>query len=219
MKKLLLLSIYVVFALFIVSCGGNSKPAQEEYPVDSIEWVIDEPKKGPDYQSLGSIPCYYYDAEEEKYEICEEAVLYVVVINDKEYYYVGIDEDEYDEKFPIERCSIEINGHDCNGRVNIDSIDLYMHIQAWGGRNMDSEEKNNSNNSNGTQTIVVEHQRSLQPMQVWIPCGGCGGSGQCNTCLGTGTSMSGESLCISCHGNGKCHFCAGQGGHNEVQYR
>lgn len=60
--------------------------------------------------------------------------------------------------------------------------------------------------------------RQLQPMQVWVKCLACNGSGQCHICYGSGTSMSG-SLCYLCNGRGKCTHCAGNGGHNEVQYR
>lgn len=84
--------------------------------------------------------------------------------------------------------------------------------------------KSTSSSSSQSSTSTSAKQREPQkrvtmvPMQVWQPCGGCNGSGQCSTCFGTGTNMSGNSWCISCHGNGKCHFCAGQGGQNVVQY-
>ena len=78
--------------------------------------------------------------------------------------------------------------------------------------------------ANSTGGTVTSNQKQPQkhvtmvPVQVWQPCGACNGSGQCSTCFGTGTNMSGNSLCISCHGNRKCHYCAGNGGQNVVQY-
>ena len=84
------------------------------------------------------------------------------------------------------------------------------------GRTSSNTSSSTNNAGGGTTKVIVEQHGSYQ---VWVPCGGCNGSGQCSTCFGTGTNMSGKSLCISCHGNGKCHYCAGQGGHNEIQTR
>ena len=61
-----------------------------------------------------------------------------------------------------------------------------------------------------------------QPMQVWVPCGVCNGSGQCHICGGLGwkyTTYDPHATCTICGGNGKCNQCAGHGGHNEIQYR
>lgn len=79
-----------------------------------------------------------------------------------------------------------------------------------------SKSSSNSSSGNNTTTIVVEQHG---PVQVWVPCGACGHNpGVCQTCLGSGTSISGRE-CISCHYSGKCHFCNGQGGRYQVQYR
>lgn len=70
-------------------------------------------------------------------------------------------------------------------------------------------------------TIIIKHDPI--PMQVWVQCSGCFGSGMCQSgCGGTGwfTGWSGNSTrCIGCGGSGRCQFCAGQGGHYEVEYR
>lgn len=60
--------------------------------------------------------------------------------------------------------------------------------------------------------------RQLQPFQVWQACGVCGGTGQCQSCLGTGHSLYGTDRCWNCGGNGKCTHCAGQGGRNVIEY-
>lgn len=59
-----------------------------------------------------------------------------------------------------------------------------------------------------------------QPMQVWKQCFFCQGSGQCQTCLGTGHTLvyPCQDRCWNCGGTGKCTHCAGQGGHNEIEY-
>lgn len=75
----------------------------------------------------------------------------------------------------------------------------------------------------GEQKIIIEHKRDPIPVNVWVQCNICGGSGKCQTCGGTGifTGWSGnKTLCeYGCGGSGKCSFCAGQGGHYEVQYK
>lgn len=52
MKKSLLTFVCFALVLLISSCGGNSKPAHEEYALDTVEWVpeeviIDEPIINP----------------------------------------------------------------------------------------------------------------------------------------------------------------------------
>lgn len=72
--------------------------------------------------------------------------------------------------------------------------------------------------SNTTTTIVEQPQRQPQPMQVWVQCGLCNGSGQCHVCLGTGRGAMSNGSCLICGYSGRCTHCAGQGGHYEVQY-
>lgn len=81
-----------------------------------------------------------------------------------------------------------------------------------------------NNPQQGQQTIVVEHHRDPQPMQVWHQCTICYGSGTCKLCGGNGWNPFSYSSgrydrCLSCGGRGKCSYCAGQGGHYEVEYR
>lgn len=65
-----------------------------------------------------------------------------------------------------------------------------------------------------------EPVRQPQPFQVWKPCPYCNGTGQCQTCLGTGHTLvyPCQDRCWNCGGTGKCTHCAGQGGHNEIEY-
>lgn len=66
-------------------------------------------------------------------------------------------------------------------------------------------------------------KREPVPVQVWKPCGMCGGSGTCYMCNGTGGYYFGPNAkwmeCTACHGLKRCTYCAGQGGHYEVEYR
>lgn len=62
--------------------------------------------------------------------------------------------------------------------------------------------------------------RQPQPVQEWVPCSACNGSGQCHICLGGGNSLQNpNSRCYLCSGTGKCTHCAGHGGHYETRYR
>lgn len=74
---------------------------------------------------------------------------------------------------------------------------------------------NTSTNNSQTQT------RQPQPMQVWVPCYMCHGSGQCQTCMGQGWlgTATNPRKCWNCGGTGKCTTCGGHAGHNEIQYR
>ncbi|MDE6304777.1 MAG: WG repeat-containing protein, partial [Paramuribaculum sp.] len=81
-----------------------------------------------------------------------------------------------------------------------------------------TNEKSDKKSSNDNQ---VRAYTETVPVQVWQPCGGCNGSGQCGVCFGSGWTLSyngGKRTCIACHGNGKCTSCAGHGGQNVVRY-
>lgn len=83
-----------------------------------------------------------------------------------------------------------------------------------------SNSSSNSNTGNNTQTIHVQHHRDPVPVQVWIQCNICYGSGicqtiNCNNGWNNGTRMA----CLGCGGSGRCGICGGHGGHYEVQYR
>ena len=67
---------------------------------------------------------------------------------------------------------------------------------------------------------IIEHHREPQPMQEWVQCHICFGSGVCtiygcNNGWNSGTRMS----CLGCGGSGRCSACAGKGGHYVVVYR
>lgn len=67
----------------------------------------------------------------------------------------------------------------------------------------------------------VREYTETVPVQVWQPCGGCNGTGQCSTCFGSGWTLNYKSekqRCITCGGTGKCRSCAGNGGQNVVRY-
>ena len=79
----------------------------------------------------------------------------------------------------------------------------------------------NGSSSNGqTKKVIVEHHRDPIPVQVWVNCGSCNGSGQCHVCAGGGVSLGpSRSVCIICNGHGRCTHCAGRGGQYIVQYQ
>ena len=79
-----------------------------------------------------------------------------------------------------------------------------------------SSSSNSNSSSSGTQTIIVEQHG---PVQVWVACGGCYGSGQCTLCGGQGRGNMSNGSCFRCGWSGRCNICAGQGGHYETQYR
>lgn len=76
-----------------------------------------------------------------------------------------------------------------------------------------STSSNSSNNSTPT--------RQLQPVQEWIPCIGCGGTGLCTYCQGKGKRWYGNNYenCITCHGNMYCQQCYGKKGYYKTVYR
>lgn len=77
----------------------------------------------------------------------------------------------------------------------------------------ESEQQNKNSNES-----FYQEQSGRKPMQQWIKCYSCDGSGQCHTCYGLGYSGSRNDRCWNCGGTGKCTYCAGNGGHNEIVY-
>ena len=91
---------------------------------------------------------------------------------------------------------------------------------ASNSSNSSSSASSSSSNS-GTQTIIVEQHG---PVQVWVQCITCYGSGSCHLCNGSGWDKHAYAngrytRCISCGGNGRCSYCSGRGGRYETQYR
>lgn len=69
-------------------------------------------------------------------------------------------------------------------------------------------------------TVKKNPEPGRTPMQKWIECPHCFGTGQCPQCLGAGVlyGPNGEYICPVCHGDGDCFYCAGHGGHNDIVY-
>ncbi len=84
-----------------------------------------------------------------------------------------------------------------------------------------SSRSSNNNSGNNTTTVVVEHHRDPVPVQEWVQCTSCWGSGNCRNCAGSGTTYIGSNLhrCSMCGGRGRCTTCSGQGGRNQTVYR
>ena len=89
--------------------------------------------------------------------------------------------------------------------------------RAGGETNSSSESEDNEIH------VVVDHQRSPMPVNVWQPCGICGGTGNCNYCGGAGwvysaSAYDGRGDCPTCR-DGKCSACGGERGRYVVEYR
>ena len=84
-----------------------------------------------------------------------------------------------------------------------------------------SSSSSNSNSGNNTTTIHVEHHRDPVPVQEWVQCTACWGSGTCPDCAGSGTKYVGDNLkrCWRCGGRGKCSSCSGHGGRYYTVYK
>lgn len=82
-----------------------------------------------------------------------------------------------------------------------------------------SKSSNTSTSSNSSNNSTPARQ--LQPVQEWIPCIGCGGTGLCTYCQGKGKRWYGNSYedCITCHGNMYCQQCYGRKGYYTTVYR
>lgn len=68
--------------------------------------------------------------------------------------------------------------------------------------------------------IIIEHHREPQPMQEWVECHICLGTGictiyGCNNGWNSGTRMN----CLGCRGSGRCSACGGNRGRYVVVYR
>ena len=85
-----------------------------------------------------------------------------------------------------------------------------------GNQTASGSSSSSSSSNSSTQTIIVEQHG---PVQVWMQCGGCNGSGQCSLCFGQGRGNMSNGSCFRCGWSGKCNVCAGRGGHYETQYR
>lgn len=57
--------------------------------------------------------------------------------------------------------------------------------------------------------VISEYKGDDQPLEEWVKCSKCDGTGACQKCKGTGDDGS----CSSCKGTGLCSSCKGQGGH------
>lgn len=81
-----------------------------------------------------------------------------------------------------------------------------------------SSSTNKNSSGSQTQKVVVEHHRDPVPVQVWVQCNSCFGSGLCHLCHGGRGSLS-DGSCLSCGYSGRCTYCAGRGGQYIVQYQ
>lgn len=119
--------------------------------------------------------------------------------------------------------------------VTVFVVALIVYV-SYDGYQQRHEKPDNLKNSNDTVLIVVKDSSTKitqppieppipHPVQVWVPCWDCNGSGECVYCHGRGwnfvTNSSGEILttqeCNICFGNGRCQVCMGARGHYETR--
>ena len=92
---------------------------------------------------------------------------------------------------------------------------------AVGNQTASGSSSSSSSSNSSTQTIIVEQHG---PVQTWVQCNICFGSGKCHLCNGSGWDKNAYAhgrytRCFACGGNGRCSYCSGRGGRNETQYR
>lgn len=137
--------------------------------------------------------------------------LYVRNIDGDKYYYAC--EHSGERRYcPITRGSWTKGGEHFNARFHKGSSYYYLNISSW---------YDDDDNYDDDHVRNVPIKRDPVPVQEWVPCTGCNGSGKCNNCNGTGQNLYSTNYmeCIGCGGSGRCEFCAGQGGHYETRYR
>jgi len=165
------------------------------------------------YEVLGDVDVYYY-AGERSPDYREGFRLLVKSVNGDNIYYIS----RGTNKYLVYRSDFEIRGWVFNARAG----DHYILVNpAWPLKQseMDSEEDTESGPSQET----TQQPRQLVPVQEWVPCGSCYGTGKCPQCNGTGQNFYNSSNpyepCLTCGRAGRCVMCAGQGGHYQTFYR
>lgn len=152
----------------------------------------------------------------------------VIIPTDRGYIKIG-DYVSFTKRFPY-----EMDGYkgECNqlgqqvSKIKIASSTSTTASSTSSGKsttttNTTSSSSSNKQSENKTTTVVVEHHRDPVPVQEWVQCTVCWGSGTCPDCAGSGTKYIGNSLksCWRCGGRGKCSSCSGQGGRYYTVYR
>lgn len=92
---------------------------------------------------------------------------------------------------------------------------------------VDDDQHNESEENyqhNEKESYRPEAHEIQEPVQEWINCTGCMGTGQCPYCYGQGRQLCtmginyGEYIDCPVCTDGRCSICAGRGGHNETRY-
>lgn len=109
----------------------------------------------------------------------------------------------------------DIKGNEIKG-----SRHLYSSSSSSSFKSSSSSSSNSSNSGNKTTTIVVEHHRDPVPVQEWVQCHICYGSGRCTIIYcNNGWNPNTRMECLGCRGSGRCSACAGRGGTYMTVYR
>ena len=168
-----------------------------------------------DYIDLGHIDVYYFTEDRWTSELGKYN-LYSKQVGSDVFYYICYNHNN-EIIYPVTRGHWTFRGNDYNGRAN---ENLYLNISAWYSSSDSGNSGNTEGSSQGDGNVHITHDP--QPFEVFVPCGGCNGSGICQSCNGTGQNlsyMSGYMQCGTCGGFGKCRWCGGRGGEKHIEYR
>jgi len=226
MKKNCLVNFIVLVSILLLSCKNQSS-GSESHKDSAVDTVVSKDETDTetsisDYQEIGPINVYnYVSGYDADYMHVEKNTLYVKTLRGSEFFYVSLK--SYDEeKFPVEKGEYEEGGEWFNGRIETGELTVYVNIPLWGEVSRKTSKGDEVNEEETKpQRIVVEHHRDPQPVQEYVQCNICFGSGKCMTCNGTGENLytTNYHRCNTCGGSGRCTYCAGQGGHYETRYR
>ena len=202
-----------VFALFIAfALGGyiGSYLGEKNHDEEQVN-QIDIKNEGSDgYTDLGPIDCNIQGVTEDRIGgLMTNYHLYLRNSGGEKRYFADNGEKKY---YPITKGTWTKEGVRFNGRFHRGSSYYYLNISSWYD---DNDNYDDDHVRNGP------IRRDPVPVQEWVPCTGCNGSGKCNNCNGTGQNLYSTNYmeCIGCGGSGRCEFCAGQGGHYETRFR
>ena len=127
------------------------------------------------------------------------------------------------------RFSYEMDGYkgECNqlgvqvSKIKVETPKQDTSVASSSNSSSTSNNSGNSNSGSSTSTVIVEHHRDPVPVQEWVDCTGCGGTGACFMCGGARTYYRGDRLvtCVHCRGKGDCPTCNGNRGRYVTVYK
>jgi hypothetical protein len=226
-----ILYLCIISLIILYSCGQGKNDSISN-DMDSAELVVDEEETNDkqadkNYLKVGPVDIFYFhDVSEwdstslDSYISVSDAgaTLYVKSFDGDKFYYIGLEGEE--TKYLVKRTK---DNPEYNAYVDHNGDNFFFDNPAWGNSSQPSSQHQYESQTRQEEPrrVIVEHHRDPQPVQEWVPCTGCNGSGKCFNCNGTGQNLYStyNASCVGCGGSGRCGFCAGQGGHYETRYR